>query len=206
VLGTSVSGAGIRVLLFDFHGDVVLPGVRSVLVSSGSASTLGLNPMELDILSAEESGLYDQRAAVRGMIQRAVPALGHRQTSILREVFDEAYRQAGIIDQDPATWNRDAPTFRTIQDILAGWADDLDRKTQRAAIEGCLAAVQELFDHPILQREQHVSVGEIFSSSLRLNLSKLPDQVRFVATETLLRKIFRVLRLRGPIRPLEAKI
>lgn len=199
VLGTSVAGAGIPVLVFDFHGDVALPGVRSALLSSGSASTLGLNPMELDVQSAEESGLYDQRAALRGMIQRAVPALGHRQASILREVFDEAYRQAGIVDQDPGTWNRDAPTFGTIQEILGDWADDPERKTQRAAIEGCLAAVQELFDHPIFQREQHISVDEIFSSSLRLDLSKLPDQVRFIATETLLRKIFRMLRLRGPI-------
>jgi hypothetical protein len=47
--------------------------------------------MELDIHSAEESGLYDQRAALRGMIHRAVPALGHRQAGILREASDEAY-------------------------------------------------------------------------------------------------------------------
>ena len=82
-------------LVFDFHGDVLLPGVRSILLSSGSASTLGLNPMELDTTSAEESGLYDQRAVLRNMIQRAVPALGHRQASILRDALDEAYTRAG---------------------------------------------------------------------------------------------------------------
>src|SRR5271166_1553776 len=60
-------------------------------------------------------------------------------------------------------------------------------------------AVQQLFDHPIFQRSSHVSVDDMLSHSIRLNLSKLPDQIRFVATETLLRKLFRVLRLRGPI-------
>jgi len=199
VLGTPIAETGIPVLVFDFHGDVILPGVNSVLLSSGSASTLGLNPMELDTHSAEESGLYDQRAALRAMIQRAVPALGHRQSSILREAFEEAYRAAGIVDDAPSTWNKAPPTFRTVQNILSDWAADDQRKSQRAAIEGCIAAVQQLFDHPIFQREQHVSVDSLLNSSLRLDLSKLPDHVRFVTTETLLRKLFRILRLRGPI-------
>lgn len=199
VIGSPISRAGVPVLVLDFHGDVILPGVPSVLLSSGSASTLGLNPLELDITSAEESGLYDQRASLRNMIQRAVPALGHRQSSILREAFDEAYADAGILDADPNTWKNAPPTFRQVQDILETWALDDARKTQRAAIEGCIAAVQELFDHPIFQRSQHVSVDGILEKSVRLDLSKLPDQIRFVATETLLRKIFRNLRLRGPI-------
>lgn len=199
VLGQSVVEAGVPVLVFDFHGDVTLPGVRSVLLSSGAASKLGLNPMELDVLSAQESGLYDQRAALRGMIQRAVPALGHRQSSILRDAFDAAYARAGILDDDDSTWRRPAPTFGDIQRILDEWAQDDARKAQRAAIEGCLAAVQELFGHPIFGRSSHVSVEQMLSEPLRLDLSKLPDQVRFIATETLLRKIFRMLRLKGPI-------
>lgn len=199
VLGTPIAQAGIPVLVFDFHGDVILPGVPSVLLSSGSASTMGLNPMELDITSAEESGLYDQRAALRNMIQRAVPAIGHRQSSILRDAFDDAYTRAGIQDNDPKTWSRPAPTFGDVLEILDNWSQDDQRRSQRAAIEGCIAAIRELFDHPIFQRADHLSVESMLSGSVRLDLSKLPDQIRFVATETLLRKLFRILRLRGPI-------
>ncbi|MFO1038943.1 MAG: helicase HerA-like domain-containing protein [Geminicoccaceae bacterium] len=199
VLGSAIAESGIPVLVFDFHGDVVLPNVQSVLLSSGSASIFGLNSMELDVQSAEESGLYDQRASLRGMIQRAVPALGHRQASILRDAFDEAYRRAGIVDSDPSTWNRRAPTFGTIQEILEEWTDADERKAQRSAIEGCLAAVQELFGHPIFAREQQISIDQMLTESVRLDLSKLPDQIRFIATETLLRRLFRTLRLRGPI-------
>lgn len=199
VLGASIHGFGVPVLTFDFHGDVVFPGTESTLLSSGSASTVGLNPMEIDAHSAEESGLYDQRASLRAMIQRAVPSLGHRQSAILREAFEEAYARTGIEDDDPATWTRPAPTFGLVQEILSDWADDDARKGQRASIEGCLAAVQQLFDHPIFKRTAHVSVDDFLSRSMRLDLSKLPDDIRFVATETLLRKLFRVLRLRGPI-------
>ncbi|WP_174278269.1 helicase HerA-like domain-containing protein [Sphingomonas bacterium] len=199
VLGASIHQFGVPVLTFDFHGDVTFPGTESTLLSSGSASTVGLNPMEIDAHSAEESGLYDQRASLRAMIQRAVPSLGHRQSAILREAFEEAYARAGIEDEDPGTWTRPAPTFGVVQDILGHWADDDARKGQRASIEGCLAAVQQLFDHPIFRRTAHVSVDDFLSRSMRLDLSKLPDDIRFVATETLLRKLFRVLRLRGPI-------
>ncbi|WP_199222321.1 hypothetical protein, partial [Limnohabitans sp. MMS-10A-192] len=51
----------------------------------------------------------------------------------------------------------------------------------------------------IFHRTQSVSIEEILTSNVRLDLSKLPDEVRYIAAETLLRKIFRVLRLRGPI-------
>ena len=199
VLGAAIDRFGVPVLTFDFHGDVVFPGSDSTLLSSGSASTVGLNPMEIDAHSAEESGLYDQRAALRAMVQRAVPSLGHRQSSILREAFEEAYTRAGIADDEPGTWTQPAPTFGDVQDILTDWIEDDARKSQRASIEGCLAAVQQLFDHPIFRRTTHVSVDDFLTQSMRLDLSKLPEDIRFVATETLLRKLFRVLRLRGPI-------
>lgn len=199
VLGSSIHHFGVPVLTFDFHGDVTFPGTESTLLSSGSASTKGLNPMEIDARSAEESGLYDQRASLRGLVQRAVPSLGHRQSAILREAFEEAYSRAGILDNDPQTWTRPVPTFGVVQEILGEWSEDDSRRNQRASIEGCLAAVAQLFDHPIFQRTDHVSVDGFLSTSMRLDLSKLPDDIRFIATETLLRKLFRVLRLKGPI-------
>jgi hypothetical protein len=199
VLGSSIHHFGVPVLTFDFHGDVKFPGTESTLLSSGSRSTIGLNPMEIDAQSAEESGLYDQRASLRALVQRAVPSLGHRQSAILREAFEEAYARAGILDNDPQTWTRPVPTFGVVQDILREWSEDDGRRNQRASIEGCQAAVEQLFDHPIFQRTDHVSVDDFLSKSMRLDLSKLPDDIRFIATETLLRKLFRVLRLRGPI-------
>lgn len=199
VLGKGIVDYGVPVLVLDFHGDVNFPGLRSVLLSSGTSSTAGVNPMELDSQSAEETGLYDQRKVIRDMIRNAVPALGHRQNAILRDAIEDAYLTAGFDDGDPNTWRNDPPTFGDVERILSGWSEDDTRKSQRSAIEGCLAAVQEIFEHPIFQRKEHVSTEEMLSSNVRLDLSKLTDEVRYIAAETLLRKIFRVLRLKGPI-------
>ncbi len=199
VLGKGIVDYGVPVLVLDFHGDVNFPGLRSVLLSSGTSSTTGVNPMELDSQSAEETGLYDQRKVIRDMVRNAVPALGHRQNAILRDAIEEAYQTAGFDDGDPLTWRNTPPTFADVEHILSAWSEDDARKSQRSAIEGCLAAVQEIFEHPIFQRQEHVSTDEILSTNVRLDLSKLPDEVRYIAAETLLRKIFRVLRLKGPI-------
>ena len=199
VIGNGVAHYGVPVLVLDFHGDVIFPGLRSVLMSSGTSSVIGINPMELDSKSAEETGLYDQRKTLRDMIRNAVPALGHRQNAILREAIDEAYSDAGFDDAKPETWNRAPPTFADVEAILNEWTADDTKRSQRSAIEGCSAAIQEIFEHPIFHRKEHVSVDEILSSNVRLDLSKLPDEVRYVTAETLLRKIFRTLRLMGPI-------
>ena len=199
VLGKGVEDFGIPVLVLDFHGDVVFPNLKSLLMSSGTSSILGINPMELDSKSAEETGLYDQRKVLRDMIRNAVPALGHRQSAILRDAIEEAYANAGFDDTDSSTWNNNPPTFEDVESILVGWIEDEAKKTQRSAIEGCLAAVQEIFEHPIFHRKEHITVEEILSFNIRLDLSKLNDEVRYIVAETLLRKIFRVLKLKGPI-------
>lgn len=184
-VGASIDRFGVPLLVFDFHGDVRIPGVKDVLLSSGTSSTHGLNPMELDGACAKESGLYDQRGALREMIQRACPALGHKQANALREAIERVYIQAGILDNDPTTWGAMPPSFA---DLIREIEDD-----------GLRAGAAELFGHPIFSRQQHLSVDDLLARSTRLDLSKLSDGVRFIATETLLQRIFRNLRLRGPI-------
>lgn len=185
VVGSGIHRYGVPLLIFDFHGDVRLPGVQDILLSSGTDSTRGLNPMELDGACARESGLYDQRGALREMIQRACPMLGHRQANALREAIERVYVAAGIMDDDPATWGKTPPTFA---DLMREIEDD-----------GLKAGVSELFGHPIFGRSEALGIDNLLSKSTRLDLSKLSDGVRFIATETLLQRIFRALRLRGPI-------
>lgn len=184
-IGSAIHRYGVPLLIFDFHGDVRIDGVENVLLSSGTDSVRGLNPMELDGACGRESGLYDQRAALREMILRACPSLGHRQANALREAIEQVYARAGIQDNDPATWDRSPPTFA-----------DLIREIED---EGLKAGASELFGHPIFSRGTNLGIGEITAKSARLDLSKLSDGVRFIATETLLQRIFRLLRLRGPI-------
>jgi len=184
-LGAGVHRYGVPILLLDFHGDVILPDVASTLLSSAPSSRIGLNPLEVDVESAKENGLYDQRTAVLEMVRRAVPQLGHKQANALHTALENAYIAAGIDDNDPETWTRTAPTF---PQIMAAIED-----------EGLLAGVRGLFGHPIFNRAEHLSIEQLLTRSMRLDLSKLPDGVRYVTAETLLRRIFTGLRMRGPI-------
>lgn len=176
---------GIPVLIFDFHGDVQVPDIRDELLSSGTDSVRGLNPMELDGACARQSGLYDQRGALQEMITRACPMLGHRQRNALIEAMEQVYAKAGIMDNDPATWGNAPPTFADLMGVIE---DD-----------GLRAATRTLFGHPIFQRGANVGVDELLQRSTRLDLSKLSDDVRFITVETLLQRIFRALRMREPI-------
>lgn len=189
---------GFPVLVLDFHGDVVVPCLRSELMSSGTGSSLGINPMELDSHQAHEVGLYDQRMALLDLIERAVPRLSHHQRSMLSNAMAAAYERRGIYD-DPRTWVRPAPDFGQVLGILGEWLDDEGMKPARATVRGCIAAVQAVFGHPVFSRPQALSMTDILLSGLRIDLSKAPDSIRYIVADTVLRKIFRMLVLQGAI-------
>lgn len=80
-------------LVLDFHGDVQVPGLSSVLMLSGTASWAGVNPMEIDSDRAELAGLSDQRMALLDLLSRAIPQLGHQQRPVLADAIREAYQR-----------------------------------------------------------------------------------------------------------------
>lgn len=199
LIGKQILEHGIPVLVLDFHGDVRVPWLPSVLMSSGTASWVGVNPMELDSHQVEEVGLYDQRMALLGLIDRSIPGLGHLQRTLLGEAIDEAYRQVGIREEDPGTWWQQPPTFAQVLSILRQWVVAEERKAQRASIQGCIAAVEMVFGHPLFSRVRHLAMEELLETGAHLDLSRLPDGIRFMVADTVLRKLFRTLSLQGPI-------
>lgn len=197
VLTDGVRQAAVPVLVFDFHGDVKVDGFRSELLSHGPSSRIGLNPLELDA-SDTEHGPYLQRQVIKELITGAV-RLGHRQSSALSKALQEAYRRAGIADEDPATWTREPPTFSDVDAIFGEWLEDDSQKSSHSSIEGCRAALQEIFEHPLFSRQPRLPLSQILREWTRLDLSSLSDSVRLIVTDTLLRKVFRALRAQGPI-------
>lgn len=197
VLTDGVRSAGVPVLVFDFHGDVKVDGFRSEVLSHGPSSRIGLNPLELDATDMEH-GPYLQRQVIKDLITGAV-RLGHRQSSALSRALQEAYRRAGVSDEDPSTWSREPPTFATVDEIFGEWLADETQKSSHSSIEGCRAGLQEIFEHPLFSRQPRLPLSQILREWTRLDLSSLSDGVRLIVTDTLLRKIFRALRAQGPI-------
>lgn len=197
LIGRQLIEHGIPVLVLDFHGDVRVPGLSSVLMSSGTASWAGVNPMEIDSGRAEQVGLYDQRMALLDLLARAIPQLGHQQRSVLADAIREAYQRAGILDDDPSTWGRLPPTFGWVLGILGEWAGE--KGPRRQTIQACIAVVEAVFGHPLFSRSCHLSLQDILEAGMHIDLSKVPEGIRFLVADTVLRKLFRMLSLLGHI-------
>lgn len=190
-LTKAIHGHGIPVLTLDFHGDVTAPG-DTILLSGGSASTLGVNPLELDAEEIKESGFREQLTQVRDTISRSISTIGHVQKGLLMDALLSAYREAGIVEDQPATWGAPPPTLATVLRLLS------ESGVKNA--EGLAAMLNDLFGHAIFHRKAHLPTSNLLARSVRIDMSKIQsDPVRGVAIDTILRRVFRALKTRGPI-------
>lgn len=203
-IGSRIVQSGYPVLVLDFHGDVSFPGLNSVLMSSGTASIVGVNPMDVDCFLDDRVGLYEQRGRLVEMIQRAVPTLGPRQKILLMDAITDAYWRAGFRDQLPDTWRGWTPRFVDVIDTLRFWEQDESWTGSRQSIAGCIAAIRNEFDHPVFAKHQFLTLEGLLRWNTRVDLSTLTEGVRYIVAETLLRKAFGALQLQGPI-PVDPK-
>jgi hypothetical protein len=201
---------GVPVLVIDFHDDIELPGVRRVLLASGPASTVGINPLEIPTSADGERTLHDHVVGFCDLIGRAYPGLGHLQIDDLKRALLATYEAAGIIDSDPATWGRPAPTVVDLAAELGRMAEAVDDDGKRIAgmgkrIAGLMAVTQTLFGNPLFSRRPIISTADLLAGGLRLNLKPLGDSEKMVIAELLLRRIFEALKALGsiPQRPID---
>lgn len=190
---------GMPVLLIDFHGDIKVPYLCDVLVSSGSSSVYGLNPLSIELIDHRKKGLYEHREALASMLKRAVPALSAKQRFLLSSAVETAYVAVGIEDHNPRSWGLQPPTFAHVSSILEDWMRDPSYKTYRDSIAGCLASLRAVFGHPVFSRTLNLSVSSILGGAVRLDLSQLDERIQVIVAETVLRMVFNALQAMGPL-------
>lgn len=192
---------GMPFLIFDLHGDVKIPFVNDIMISSGYSSQFGVNPLEIDSFDASKRSLYDQRMALVSMVKRAIPTLSPKQCYFLSSALETAYVCSGIEDSNPATWRYAPPRFSDVLAVLRGWMFDPEFKAAHASIGGCVAALEAVFGHPIFNRTQNVSVSSFFKANTRLDLSQLEDRAKVIVAETVLRMVMNALMAMGHFCP-----
>lgn len=176
---------GVPVLTFDYHGDVVVKGTKRLLLASGPASRVGLNPLEVLADPEGRRTLHDQCKSVASLLSRAYPGIGHNQQADLMEALRRVY-------------GRPSPNVAGLTAELRQMADD-DPKGSGKRITGLLAMADGLFSNPLFSRDPVISTQELLTSSLHLDLSSLEDSEMLVVTETLLLRVFAALKALGPI-------
>jgi hypothetical protein len=204
VIASEIHTFGVPCLIFDFHGDVVLERAEDYTLSHGPACTHGINPMELDSTDPADGGVYAQVNILLSMLKACIPSLGHRQWRVIKDTLNEAYNHAGINDRDPASWSRTPPTFGEVLNLLDNQLeDDTLSRSQKNIIESAYDAIARVFEHPIFAKGQQISIDDLLERSHRLNLVHLEEDIRFVVTDTLLRKLARALKAKGniPVQP-----
>lgn len=207
VLGSDIHRFGVPVLVVDFHGDVTIEGVTNYVLSHGPASKFGINPMELASKDPNDGGVYAQVNFLLDLLKMAVD-IGHRQWATLKTALQAAYWNAGIKDSEPSTWDREAPNFNQVLSILDAMYLDACEPTapkgEAAIVKSAIDAVSRVFEHPVFNRKSQVSIEEILNQSTRLDLHHLEREIKFLVADTVLRKVSRGLRAKGPI-PVEPK-
>ncbi len=204
VIASEIHTFGVPCLIFDFHGDVVLEGAEDYTLSHGPACTHGINPMELDSLDPADGGVYAQVNILLSMLKACIPSLGHRQWRVIKDILNEAYDRAGINDRDPASWHQTPPTFGDVLGLMDNQLeDDSLSRSQKNIIESAYDAIAKVFEHPIFAKGQQISIDDLLERSHHLNLVHLEEDIRFVITDTLLRKLARALKSKGniPVQP-----
>lgn len=184
---------GLPLLTFDFHGDVDIPGTTRTLISAGTDSVIGINPLEVLKADARLKGLHDQVVAFVNLMRRARPDLGALQVGVLETALASTFERAGILEHDPSTWDRPAPRIADLVRRLEEMVEMEAKETSKRA-HSLLVTAGSLFRNPVFHRARTITTQELLTGNLHLNLSALEDSEKMVVTDTLLRRVFSALK------------
>ncbi|MGP0172708.1 helicase HerA domain-containing protein [Pseudomonas sp. NCHU5208] len=101
--------------IFDYHGDIEVPGAKTVLFSE--STKYGFNPLVLNPdphFGGVRRAINDVIAAI-GNTSRA---LGTNQEGVLRALLTDAYALKGISATNPSTWYRNEATDEQIKQLI----------------------------------------------------------------------------------------
>lgn len=105
-----------------------------------------------------------------------------RQKRMLRTALRRAYRDAGIVDENPETWKKRTPTMKEVYDIVRAeedMADEYGKVAKRESLTSLSEKIEAYITPPndVLARQSTIKLDEITRSGLvNVNLSKLPDE------------------------------
>ncbi len=187
---------GYDCILFDFHGDLDLPGVATCPIAFDS--DFGVNPLEVG-LDPRGGGPDPQRFEALEQLRNAFRPMGVFQLAVLDSCLKETYAKAGIRQEEPATWRLASPHFGQFE------AELLRRITADSAdprLRGLRAKIGPVFDSRIFSKPEAelpiLRTGKATSGrGLRLELASLPAALQYLAADTLLKQIFRTRQLFG---------
>lgn len=190
---------GIPIVTVDFHGDLVVSGQTSVMISGGIHGQAGINPLALDRDSVARTGLRAKIERELDRIGRAVGKLSYKQQSCISQVLTEAYWRKGIHADNPESWGRSAPVLQDVSAMLRFAAEHGMEGFERSTVQACSQKVGLLAESSAFNHRRLLDVATMKDWNMRLECSTLSRPAQLLVAETVLEMVFEAQRARGPI-------
>ncbi|MCX9073229.1 MAG: DUF853 family protein, partial [Candidatus Methanoperedens sp.] len=179
VITSEFNKCGYPVLLIDFHGDMGISGVEMKTYNIKEGSEYFFNPLELDPRFSTITPLKASSDFVDSIFIN-FPTLGIQQRDRLKEIISKIYSIKGIT-RELNTWNKEV-SFKEIQQIIEESDDD--------TISTLKGYLRDIFDFELFTGEKKISISDIFLGISHFNLKSLPESLKTLYADLLLRKLF----------------
>ena len=177
------------VLMIDFHGDMATETGRLRTFKVQEDSETYFNPLELDPEFDEITPLRASSDFVDAIIIN-VPGMGVQQKGNLKDIIRNAFDTTGITS-DRSTWSKAVP-FKEIERAISS-SDDKD-------VQKLKAYLRDVFDYDLFHGSEKISIGEIIHGGItHINLRPLPEPLRSLYADLLLRRLYYSLQAQGEI-------
>jgi len=176
------------VVVLDIHGDLTIDGATTHELHF--ESKYGINPLVLS-LDPKGGGPVAQKEIVRTRLQRTFAPMGSVQLGVLDDLLDRCYRGCGITQEDQESWRREPPTFADLEELLE---EEIARKKNPERLQALKTKISPVFDCRIFSKP---ALPIAARGITRIDLSRLGLEIQFLASDVLLRYLFREAMLAG---------
>jgi len=176
------------IVVLDVHGDLALDGATTHELHFESC--YGINPLVLS-LDPKGGGPVAQKEIVRTRLQRTFAPMGSVQLGVLDDLLDRCYRGCGITQDDQESWRREPPTFADLEGLLD---EEIARKKNSERLQALKTKISPVFDCKVFSKP---ALPINAKGITRIDMSRLGLDIQFLASDVLLRQLFREAMLAG---------
>lgn len=176
------------IVVLDVHGDLALDGAATHELHF--ESRYGINPLVLS-LDPKGGGPVAQKEIVRTRLQRTFAPMGSVQLGVLDDLLHRCYETRSIIQEDQTSWRREPPTFADLEALLE---EDIAGKKNPERLQALKTKISPVFDCKVFSKP---ALPINAKGITRIDMSRLGLDIQFLASDVLLRQLFRAAMLAG---------
>ena len=180
--------AATAIVVLDVHGDLAIDGATTHELHF--ESRYGINPLVLS-LDPKGGGPVAQKEIVRTRLQRTFAPMGSVQLGVLDDLLQRCYEARGITQEDHASWRNEPPTFADLEKLLE---EEVAGKKNPERLQALKTKISPVFDCKIFSKP---TLPIAAKGITRIDMSRLGLDIQFLASDVLLRHLFREAMLAG---------